>query len=312
MSPNKPLVVVFGATGNQGGSVLRTLAAHPESYTVRAITRSTKSRTAQELATKYPHVQWVEADIENPSSLNRAVANADVVFGVTQFFQPSVLSAVDTNQDAEFLQGKNVIDACVAENVGYVVFSTLPSAKKLSNGKITEALHFEGKYKIHEYLAAQPIDSAVIQLGVYFQNNIDSTSWNESGDTVVLSFIGDVHKKIAYVDVNRDTGPYVKYIIDNREQAKGKVFPVCSGYYSTADIAEALSKVTGLKTTTLELPTSVVDNNDLRAMFELLKTHEIFAESPNHLETNKLVPFEFTTPETYWRTSGFQGPPKKQ
>ncbi|KAJ2111360.1 hypothetical protein IW146_005415 [Coemansia sp. RSA 922] len=311
MSTAKPLtVVVFGATGNQGGSVLRILAEHPESYTVRAITRSTKSKTAQELIAKYPQVQWVEADIEKPESLRPAVSNADVVFGVTQFFQPSVLSAVGTNEDAEFQQGKNIIDACVAENVSFIVFSTLPSAKKLSNGKITEVLHFEGKYKIQEYLLAQPIDSAIVQLGIYFQNNIQGASWNESGDTVVVSFPGDVNRKLPYADVNRDTGPYVKYVIDNRDQTKGKVFPVSSGYYSTTDIANALTKVTGLKTVAVELPTSVFGDKDLQGMFELIKTHDVFADSPNHLKTNKKVPFEFTTPETFWKTSGFQGPPK--
>ncbi|KAJ2746850.1 hypothetical protein GGI20_001003 [Coemansia sp. BCRC 34301] len=308
MTASKPLVVVFGATGNQGGSVLRTLAELPESYTVRAVTRSTKSKTAQELAAQYPLVKWVEADLETPSTLSQAVANADIVFGVTQFFQPSVLSAVGTNEDAEFLQGKNIIDTCVAENVGYIVFSTLPSAKKLSNGKITEVLHFEGKYKIQEYLFAQPIDSAVIQMGIYFQNNIQSASWNESGDTVVISFPGDVDRKLPYADVNRDTGPYVKYIIDNRKEAKGKVFPVVSGYYSTTDIANALTKVTGLKATAAELPTNAFGDKDLEGMFELLKSHEVFAESCSW-DTNDDVPPMFTSPEIFWETSGFQGPP---
>ncbi|KAJ2506413.1 hypothetical protein IWW47_001593 [Coemansia sp. RSA 2052] len=312
MAAVKPLVVVFGATGNQGGSVLRTLAEHPDSYTVRAVTRSTKSKSAQELAAKYPLVQWVEADIENPSTLKQAVANADVVFGVTQFFQPSVLSAVGTNEDAEFMQGKNIIDTCVAENVGYIVFSTLPSAKKLSNGEITEVLHFEGKHKIQEYLLAQPIDAAIVQMGIYYQNNIQGASWNESGDTVIIGFPGDVDRKLPYADVNRDAGPYVKYIIDNREEANGKVFPVSSGYYSTTDIANALTKATGLKTMAVELPTSIFDDKDLRGMFELLKAHDLFAASPDHLDTNKHVPFEFTTPETFWKTSGFQGPPKSQ
>ncbi|KAJ2816188.1 hypothetical protein GGI24_005796, partial [Coemansia furcata] len=223
---------------------------------------------------------------------------------------PSVLLAVGTNVDAEFQQGRNIIDACVSENVSFVVFSTLPSAKKLSNGKFTEVLHLEGKYKIQEYLFAQSIASATVQLGMYYQNSIQGASWNESGDAVMISFPGDVNRKLPYADVNRDVGPYVKYIIDNRSECEGKVFPVTSGYYSTTDIANALTKVTGLKTVAVELPTNAFGDKDLEGMFELVKTHEIFAETPNHLDTNKSVPFEFTTPEKFWETSGFQGPAK--
>ncbi|KAJ2784067.1 hypothetical protein GGI18_003457 [Coemansia linderi] len=308
MSSAKPLVVIFGATGNQGGSILRVLAEHPDSYTVRAVTRSTKSNSARELAARYPLVQWAEADIDIPSSLPPAVANADVVFGVTQFFQPSVHSADKTDENTEFQQGKNIIDACVAEGVGFVVFSTTSSAKKLSNGKITGVLHFEGKYKIQEYLLALPIDSAIVQMGMYYQNYLQSAAWSESGDAVVIAFPGDVNRKHPYADVNRDLGPYVKFIIDNRQQSKGKIFPVSSGYYSTTDIANALTKVTGLPAVAVELPTDAYGDKVLQDMFELLKTCNIFADSPDHLDTNKKVPFEFTTPETFWETSKFKGP----
>ncbi|KAJ2002102.1 hypothetical protein GGI04_003478, partial [Coemansia thaxteri] len=286
----KPLVVVFGATGNQGGSILRVLAEHPNSYTVRAITRSTQSKSAQELAAQYPHVEWVEADLDDSPSLLPAVADADVVFAVTQFFQPSVMAAISTNENAEFEQGKRIVDACVAKRVGYLIFSTLPSAKKLSNGEITTVLHFEGKAKIQEYMLSQPIDSAIIQMGIYFQNNLQGARWDDAEDSIVIGFPGDVDKKLAYVDVNRDTGPFVKYIIDNRDKAKGKVFPVCSGYYSARDIAEALTKATGLKAKAIPVPLDIITDTDLRGMFELFSKYELFADTPNHMEVNKAIP----------------------
>ncbi|KAJ2490048.1 hypothetical protein IWW37_003468 [Coemansia sp. RSA 2050] len=163
----------------------------------------------------------------------------------------------------------SVIELASAENIGFVVLSTLPSAKKLLNGEITEVLHFEGKYKNQE---------------------------NESGDAVALAFPGDVNRKLPYADVSRDLGPYVKFTIDNRERSKGKVFPVPSGYYSTTNIAIALTKVTGLRAVAAELPTDAYGDKYPQGMFELIKTHEIFVDSPDYLDTNKSIPFEFTTP----------------
>jgi putative NADH-flavin reductase len=77
---SKKLLVVFGATGNQGGSIAETVLDDPElsnQYSVRAITRLSSNPKAQALQAKGAEI--VEADLENPSTLKAALTGAHTV-----------------------------------------------------------------------------------------------------------------------------------------------------------------------------------------------------------------------------------------
>lgn len=64
------LVVIVGATGKQGGSVVDALLKSPESYTVRAVTRNISSSKAQSLVAR--GVEVVTGDLDNHNSLLKA------------------------------------------------------------------------------------------------------------------------------------------------------------------------------------------------------------------------------------------------
>src|SRR5580693_232514 len=74
---NKKLIAVVGATGQQGGAVVRTLQAGDQ-FKVRALTRNTAKH--RELADEV-----VEADLNRPETLKPAFAGAHGVFLVTNF-----------------------------------------------------------------------------------------------------------------------------------------------------------------------------------------------------------------------------------
>src|SRR5882762_11029372 len=77
-STNKKLVAVIGATGQQGGGVVRALQAR-EGFKVRALTRNPDKH--RELAEEV-----VEADLDQPETLNAAFERAQGVFLVTNFW----------------------------------------------------------------------------------------------------------------------------------------------------------------------------------------------------------------------------------
>lgn len=157
-SSKKKLVVVVGATGNQGGSVARRFLQDPQ-YAVRGLTRDTSSPAAQELAALGAEV--VAADLDDVKSLKTAFAAANVIFSVTNYWEPFFrpdcrakaqelgITCRRYAYDVEVRQGKNIADAAatvvesLADN-GFLA-STLSNATKCSNGKFKDLYHFDAK-----------------------------------------------------------------------------------------------------------------------------------------------------------------------
>lgn len=152
------LVVVLGITGNQGGSVAQRFLRDPK-YKVRGITRDSARPIFLKLVDQ--GVEIVEADLDDVSSLDRAFAGANVIFSVTNywepFFRPDCREEAETKgiscrryaYDVELRQGKNIADAAakVVEGLdenGFIV-STLSHAGKCSGGRFKELYHYDAK-----------------------------------------------------------------------------------------------------------------------------------------------------------------------
>ena len=78
------ILTVFGATGNQGGSVINTILNHPKlsaEYKLRAVTRDPSKPSGKALAEK--GVEVVKADLLDKQSVIKVVEGSHAVFGVT-------------------------------------------------------------------------------------------------------------------------------------------------------------------------------------------------------------------------------------
>jgi uncharacterized protein YbjT (DUF2867 family) len=83
------IFTVFGATGNQGGSVVRHILKHPElskQYKIRAVTRDTSKPSA--VALKNQGAEVVTADLNDRDSVFKAIEGSSIVFGVTNCLSP--------------------------------------------------------------------------------------------------------------------------------------------------------------------------------------------------------------------------------
>ena len=115
--PSLKLIVIVGATGNQGGSVATTFLKEP-GWKVRALTRDTSSTKSQALAAQGAEV--VQANIDTPETLSAAFVGANAIFAVSdfwvQYFDPSNKNKAKPGQplnawvgEHETQQLKNVI-----------------------------------------------------------------------------------------------------------------------------------------------------------------------------------------------------------
>jgi NmrA-like family len=186
MASTKPLMVVFGATGIQGGSVIsHFLSLSPQPYNLRGITRNTESSASKALVEK--GVEMVAANLDDTASLVKAFQGATAIFTVTDFWHPfydpsNQEKAKQAGKDItvwtyeyELQQGKNIFDAASqTSTLERLIFSALADATKWSGGKYSHVFHFISKAHAVEYgKETYPQlwkKMSVLQVGFYFSN----------------------------------------------------------------------------------------------------------------------------------------------
>jgi len=160
------ILTVFGATGAQGGSVIRAVLAHPtlsKVFKIRAITRDASKPAAQTLTQQ--GIEVITADMGSRSSLAAALVGTHTVFLVTL---PDMVSGAAPGTETE--HGKNVADAAKEAGVQHLVFSSLINVTDASAGKLPHVAHFDCKAAAEKYIRDQGIPATFIQPGYYMTN----------------------------------------------------------------------------------------------------------------------------------------------
>ena len=150
----KKIIAVIGATGQQGGGVVRALQASGQ-FKVRALTRDPARHRG--LADEV-----VEADLNRPETLKAAFAGAQGVFLVTT----SGLEGTD-----EFTQGTAAVRAAKAAGVKHFIWSTLPDVETISGGKF-DVPHFTGKAKVDRVVTEAGFANHTFVIAPFFYQNL--------------------------------------------------------------------------------------------------------------------------------------------
>ncbi|EXJ90191.1 hypothetical protein A1O1_03290 [Capronia coronata CBS 617.96] len=266
MSPK--LIVVVGATGTQGGSVVDTFLKDPE-WKVRGLTRNTSSASAEKLRTR--GVEVVSANLGDPSSLVAAFAGADAIFSVTDFWgafldpanssKPAPGQAlVEWVYEYELQQGKNVLDAASQiPDLQRLVFSSLAHVSKWSRGKYTHVYHYDSKAMAVEYgRAAHPElwkKTSIIQLGYYLTNflrmpQLVQITKDKEGVYNLASRLNP-KTKLPMIATDEDTGLFVKALVDTEP---GKNLITYREWMSLEEFIKVWSKVLGVKAKNVPFP----------------------------------------------------------
>ena len=166
-------IVVIGATGAQGGGVVRTLSAKG-GYAIKAVTRNTSSDKAKALAA-LPNVALISADLDDEASLMAAFSGAYGVFLVTNFWEH--FSAAK-----EIEQCKKVAAAAKAAGVAHVVWSTLEHTPSFGAGDTIPDIdnhgtkfkvpHFDGKGLGDAEFKAAGVPTTYLLTSFYWDNMI--------------------------------------------------------------------------------------------------------------------------------------------
>ncbi|KAF9890358.1 hypothetical protein FE257_006025 [Aspergillus nanangensis] len=141
-------VLITGATGKQGGALIRNLVHRKAPFEILAVTRNASSPSAQKLATLSPKIKLVEGDLGNPTAIFQHAQRLtqSPIWGVY-----SVQAAIGNK--AEETQGKALIDESIRQKVQFFVYSSVDrGGEAQSFNNPTRVPHFIKKHNIEHHL----------------------------------------------------------------------------------------------------------------------------------------------------------------
>ena len=246
MAEQKKIIAVGGATGAQGGGMVRAILADPTGpFAVRALTRHTGSDKARALAAAGAEV--VAADLDDEASLERAFAGAYGAFLLTNYWE-------HFSPEKELAQAEHMARAAKAAGVQHVIWSTLEDTRKwvpLSDGRMPTLM---GKYKVPHFDAKGEADEVFRKLGVpttflltafYWDNFIHFGAGPQRmpDGTLAITFpLGD--KPLSAMAVE-DIGKCAYGIFKRGREFIGKTVAIAGEHLTGAQMAAGLSRALG-------------------------------------------------------------------
>lgn len=246
MAPSK-IFTVFGATGNQGGSVIASVLSNPQlssEYKLRGITRDPSKPNAKKLSEK--GVEMVSADMNDPDALKKAISGSSAVFCVTNYWE-------SMSKETEVKQGKNVADISKEVGVKHLIWSSLPHAIKLTNGELSHIEHFDGKAEIEEYIESIKGGSGMVasywRPGFFMSNIKGMIQADQSTGLPTWKMPFSVEKtQVALLDVVGDTGKFVAgLLLADPKSVDGFQVNGVSEWMTPKQIVDTLSETGGTK-----------------------------------------------------------------
>ncbi len=260
-SSSKKLIAVIGATGHQGGAVVRALQAQGL-FKVRALTRNPgKHRGIAD--------QVVAADLNRPESLEAAFAGAHGVFMVTNFAEPGT---------DELKQATAAVQSAKTAGVKHFVWSTLPDVEVISEGKL-HVPHFTGKAKVDRIVKDAGFAHHTFVIAPFFYQNM--VGWapqkQEDGTLAWALPIDPTVRGIHMGDIG-ELGPIVAGAFAHPDEAgNGEYLPLVGDFMSFNEIVDTLNRQ-GHRLSFKQVPTEVFATffpgaAEMAAMFAWFQAH---------------------------------------
>lgn len=236
------LIAVVGATGAQGGGLVRAIANDSSGeFRARALTRDSGSEAAQALAT-LANVDVVEADLEDPASVGAAFEGAHGAFCVTFFW-------ADMSAATELRHATTMANAAKAVGVQHVVWSTLEDTRRWVTDDRMPTL--QGKYKVPHFDGKEDADQAFRDAGVpttflrtsgFWENLIYFGLGPQRGEDGVLALTYPMGDSRWPGIASEDIGKIALGIFKRGSEYVGKTVSVAGESPTCGEMAEKLTR----------------------------------------------------------------------
>lgn len=257
-----PLIVVLGATGNQGGSVIENLLKQGNKWRIRGLCRNTEADRAKELSRK--GVEMYKCDISDKNQVLQAFKGAYGVFALTNFWQSEIVK----QPDVEFNQGKNVVDAALQNNVKHFVWSSLDDVKKICG---LDVPHFTNKNRVEQYAREKNLPyMTFVYPSSFFENLFQFFQISDDKSQGRLTYGVDENVKLPMFSI-WDIGIIVADIFNRPDEYNRKKILGASELLTMPEVAQIMSQALGVKTTYRKLSFDMMKREMNEEMAEMTK-----------------------------------------
>ncbi len=225
-------ILVTGATGQQGGAVLRHL--RKSGFALRILTRDPEKPAARELVGH--GVEVIKGDLEDTGSIGRAVEGVDGIFSVQD---------LTAGIEGEIRQGKNLADAANREAVSHFVYSSVASADRN-----TGIPHFDSKFRIEEHIRGLGLPYSIVRPAFFMENWLRMKE-QINGGTLTQPLTPEKTLQMVAVD---DIGAAVAAFFEHPHRWLGKTVEMAGDEVSMSAVAQAFGTVAGREVKYQELP----------------------------------------------------------
>jgi uncharacterized protein YbjT (DUF2867 family) len=295
---DKKIIAVVGATGAQGGGLVRAILNDPNSsFTVRAITRNTASDKGKELAKLGAEV--VAADLDNEESLRKAFAGAHGAFCLTNYWE-------HFSPEKEMAQAGNMARAAKTAGVKHAIWSTLEDTRKwvpLTDNRMPTLME---KYKVPHLDAKGESDHLFTDAGVpttflltsfYWDNFIYFGMGPQKGPDGKLAITMPMGDKALPGIAAEDIGRCSYGIFKRGSELVGKTVGIAGEHLTGAQMAAAFARVLGQEVRYNDVPPEVYRSfgfpgaDDIGNMFQFKRDfNDDFRRARDVAFTRKLNP----------------------
>jgi uncharacterized protein YbjT (DUF2867 family) len=234
---SKPLVLVTGGTGKQGGAAVAALLAANKTR-LRVLTRDPRAAKAQRLADR--GVELFVGDLDDPAAVQVALRNVSAAYSVQTIEGKGAI-------EAEERQGKRFAEAVKAAGGVHLVYSSVDGAERASG-----VPHFESKWRIEQHIAKLGLPATILR-PVAFMENFATSAFPLAMFFGMMRATMGATRKLQLIAVS-DIGWFAARALESPEQYKDRKIAIAGDELNLAEILAAYRRVVGKAPAVVPVP----------------------------------------------------------
>jgi uncharacterized protein YbjT (DUF2867 family) len=238
MDTHDKTILVTGATGNQGGATAHHLLAG--GWHVRALVRDDTTPAAATLAAA--GAELVHGDLDDRASLDAAVRGAYGIY------------SVQSANDNEITQGKNIADAAMAADVQHLVYSSVGGAESQNSFYLERGWGPIDKWQIEEHIRDLQLPATILRPAGFMQDFTSPARFFQNG-SLNVPWHDDLVMQLIAID---DVGAFAALAFTDPDEYLGRAIEITGDRLNAPQIAAAFSTAAGRTVPHSQVPLEVL------------------------------------------------------